>query len=307
MKIGVESSGVIDIYGIEDGFAILKEAGFDSVDYTMTYYFTVKEEVDEAYFEELCDRNRMLAYFDQVKAASEKYGVAVGQCHAPYPSYFAQNELKTEIVHKMIRKSIEMCAYIGAKHLVVHPVFNGSARFPTMNKEEEHAANLEFFSSLIPELKKYGVTCCLENLFAIDWGTKKAYIGSCSDLNEAVWYIDTLNEMAGEKCFAFCYDVGHGAILGIDPCYAFEKLGHRLEALHIHDNSGMTDDHTAPYLGIVNWKRFIKALRDSDYKGDLNFETFKICRAFPKELVPDVVKLISATGRYFKAQLEAEE
>jgi sugar phosphate isomerase/epimerase len=113
--------------------------------------------------------------------------------------------------------------------------------------------------------------------------------------------------MAGEKCFAFCYDVGHGAILGIDPCYAFEKLGHRLEALHIHDNSGMTDDHTAPYLGIVNWKRFIKALRDSDYKGDLNFETFKISRAFPKELVPDVVKLISATGRYFKAQLEAEE
>ena len=125
-------------------------------------------------------------------------------------------------------------------------------------------------------------------------------------MNEAVWYIDTLNEKAGEKCFAFCADIGHLIILGIDPCFAFEKLGHRLEALHVHDNDGMKDDHIAPYLGVFNWRRFIKGLRENGYKGNISFETATSCRIYPKELVPDSVKMIAAIGRYFREQVLAE-
>ena len=303
MKIGVESNGVLDVCGIEEGFKILSESGFDVVDFYLGQYLACKDDMDEAYYEELCDEERMMEHYSGVKAASKKYGVEIDQCHAPAPSYVPRKERETKIAQKIIRKSIEMCGYLECKHLVIHPVYDGSARFPTMTKEQEKAYNMAFYGSLIPDLKKYNVICCLENMYALDWGTKKAYMGCCSDMNEAVWYVDTLNEMAGEKCFAFCLDIGHAVLLGVDPCLAIEQLGHRLEALHIHDNDGMDDDHIAPYLGVVNWKRFIKGLRDIGYKGNLSFETVNSCRAYPKELVPDVLKLISATGRYFREQV----
>ena len=307
MKISVESNGVIDVFGIDEGFAILKEAGFEAVDFYLGQYLACKEEMDESYYEELCDETRMMEHYSQVKAASEKYGIEIAQCHAPAPTYVARKERETLIAQKIIRKSIEMCSYLGCKHIVIHPICDGSARYPSLTKEVEIEANITYFSSLIPDLKKYNVTCCLENSYALDWGTKKSYIGSCSYMNEAVWYIDTLNEMAGEKCFAFCLDIGHAVLLGVDPCYAMEELGHRLEVLHVHDNNGMNDDHIAPYLGIVNWKRFIKGLREIDYKGNMNFETVNSCRKVPKELVPAVLKLISATGRYFRDCIEEEE
>lgn len=306
MKIGVENSGVLDVLGIEDGFAALENAGFEVVDFNMCHYIGGQTEIAEANLKELFDEARIKEYFDGVKAAAEKHGIGFGQCHAPYPSYIPKKEQDTQIMQMAIRKSIEICRYLECDHLVVHPIFDGSARFPSLTKQQEQELNLEFYAGLIPDLKKYHVTCCLENMYSLDWGTKKAYISSCSDMNEAVWYIDTLNEMAGEKCFAFCADIGHMTMLGIDPCYAFEKLGHRLEVLHIHDNDGMHDDHIAPYLGVVNWKRFIKGLRENGYKGNLSFETNSSCKMYPKELVPDVLKLIAATGRYFREQLLRE-
>lgn len=307
MKIGVGSLGVIDVLGIEEGFAALNYAGFESMDFYLGHYLVCKDEMDENYYDVLCDEKHMMAHYSQVKAAAEKYGIVFGQCHAPAPTYVPRKPRETEIAQKIIRKSIEMCAYLGCEHLIIHPICDGSARFPTLTKEQEMEANIAYFSSLIPDLKKYHVTCCIENAYALDWGTKQSYMGGFSDMNEAVWYIDTLNEMAGEKCFAFCLDIGHAVMLGIDPYFAFEKLGHRLEALHIHDNDGVHDDHIAPYLGVVNWKRFIKGLRDNGYKGDISFETVNSCMAYPKELVPDVLKLISATGRYFRNQVLAEE
>lgn len=307
MKISIESSGTIDVLGIEEGFAAIKNAGMEAVDFNLAHYFTVKEEMDEGYYEALCDKSCMMAYFEQVKAASKKYGVEIGQCHAPFPTYFPRSVSNTEVVQKMIRKSIEMCSFLECKYLVIHPIFDGSARFPSLTKQQEMDLNIEFYTSLIPALKKYNVICCLENMFAQDWGTKKVYIGSCSDMNEAVWYIDTLNEKAGEKCFAFCLDIGHAVLLGVDPCFAMEKLGYRLEVLHIHDNKGYNDDHITPYLGIVNWKRFIKGLKEIGYKGNLNFETSSGVKAYPKELITDVLKLISATGRYFRNLVLAED
>ena len=95
-------------------------------------------------------------------------------------------------------------------------------------------------------------------------------------------------------------------MLGKDPCYFLEKLGDRLEALHVHDNDGIHDDHTAPYLGCCNWNRVILGLRKIGYKGTFNFESAGFNNRFPKELVPSALNMLGDIGRYLVGRITAE-
>ena len=53
---------------------------------------------------------------------------------------------------------------------------------------------------------------CLENLLNLyEWDP---YEGNCSNADEAVWFLDTLNAEAGEEVFGFCFDVGHAVLTG---------------------------------------------------------------------------------------------
>ena len=143
-------------------------------------------------------------------------------------------------------------------------------------------------------------------MFTYNSNGRKVYEAICSDMNEAAAYIDELNDMAGEKCFAFCLDTGHALLLGKDIYTAIMQIGERLETLHIHDNDGKGDQHLAPYMGCLDWKRFVKGLRDVGYQGALSFETFNTINVFDLELMPEVLKLIGATGRMFARRIDAE-
>ena len=135
----------------------------------------------------------------------------------------------------------------------------------------------------------------------------------CSDPQEAVEYIDKLNETAGKELFAFCYDLGHATLLGKNVRRSINTLGHRLQVLHIHDNDGVKDIHMQPYAYrrggggsayVTDWEGFIQGLRDIDYKGVLSFETFNSVTALPEELKPAMLNYIAAVGKYFAKRLE---
>ncbi len=305
MKISVQTKGALDVMGIEEGMKAIAEAGFEALDLTLDFPMDWNDLVSGKENEFYSDEN-IYPYLDKIKAAAEKYGVTFGQAHAPAPLYVKDSPKAGENIQKYTRKCIELCEYIACPRLVVHPMFDGSARFPAFTKEEEYNMNIEFYSSLIPLLKKHKVVCCLENMWIQDWKSKKVYVGPCSDLGEVISYIDELNEIAGEKCFGFCLDIGHLLMLGQDPCYWMEKLGARLEALHTHDNDGEHDDHTLPYLGCANWDRFIHGLRKIGYRGNLSFEASPFNGAFPNELNCAALNMIGAVGKYFVKRITAE-
>ena len=164
---------------------------------------------------------------------------------------------------------------------------------------------------MIPAGKKYGVTLCLENMFRFENGHSIA--AACGEASEACWYIDTLNAEAGEEIFGYCFDVGHANLSSRDIHQDILTLGHRLTILHIHDNDGAFDLHQIPYTQkhswgqktCTNWEGFIEALREINYKGTLNFETFAALIDVPKELYPAMLKLIYEIGDYFKKRIEA--
>ena len=308
MKISVQTGGACDKIGIDAGMKAIKDAGFEAIDFggLCGHYpwGDAQEEKPCVFFD---DEEQVSALMKEYKEAADKYGIEFGQFHAPHPSYYPRKPIATKIQQDTIRKSIKACGEVGCRYIIIHPCFDGSTRFPSLTKEEEYQINIEFYSSLIPLLKEYNVICCLENMWSQDWKSKKIYTASCSDMSEACRYIDELNAIAGEKRFAFCLDVGHLLLLGIDPCNAIEMLGDRLETLHIHDNDGVDDNHIAPFLGVCNWNRFIKGLRTIGYKGNLNFETDGFNSKFPLELVPDALKLLGATAGYLRDKVQAED
>ena len=118
--------------------------------------------------------------------------------------------------------------------------------------------------------------------------------------------IDALNAIAGERVFGFCLDTGHLLLTGQDPQNAVALLGDRLEALHIHDNNGQEDQHLAPYMGVLDWDRFVAGLRDAGYRKPLSFETFNVIRRFDPALAPYALRLIAETGKMFARRLEGE-
>ena len=300
MLIGV-STPVIDRLGIDAGFSTIKAAGFEALDFGLnTTWAQLKAPGPLDFYS---DDEKVKAYTEEIKTAAKKHGLAFGQFHAPFPTWIKDHERAIEKARLAVIKSIEVCAACGCDKIVVHPNVDGNFEH-TLPAKEEWDLNIAFYSSLIPYLKRYGVTCCLENMFSVDMTTKKNYASSCSNMGEAVRYIDTLNEIAGEKRFGFCLDTGHLAILGGDLYRAIIELGDRLVALHIHDNDGKDDQHSAPYIGgIVIWERFLRGLKEIGYTGNINFETGGALTRFPNELLPSILKLIADTGVYFRDQL----
>ena len=63
--------------------------------------------------------------------------------------------------------------------------------------------------------------------------------------------LDILNRHPG---FGMTFDIGHAHHSGIPPERFIEILGCRIEALHLHDNNGVYDEHLAPGRGSVDFE-----------------------------------------------------
>ncbi len=300
-KISVQTAPIIGRYDADEGFRLIHEAGFDGVDFNVVDQSLpgskiVRGEMDSIY--EKSDEE-IIEFFRPYKEAAEKYGVAFSQAHAPFPSWVKDKPVTNDHMIYILEKCLMVCGYIGCPYLIVHPFFQSYE--DTLPAEEEFEINIRQYSRLIPAAKKYGVTVCLENMFTAN--RRKVYAAICQNPDDVNRYIDTLNEIAGEKCFAFCLDTGHALLVGSDIYGVIKKIGHRIETLHIHDNDGWDDQHLAPYMGRLDWNRFIKGLKEIGYSHTLSFETFNAISVFDPELAPNVLSLIAATGKMFARRI----
>ncbi|MDE6064521.1 MAG: sugar phosphate isomerase/epimerase [Lachnospiraceae bacterium] len=304
-KIGIQSTGSIIQGDIEAGYRRIKEAGFDCVDFnfdeylhcTMVYRGEINEVLDREVEEVWKD------FAPHAKAAAD-CGLTFEQMHAPFP---LRQKGMDEVNAKMFRiteNCMDICSRMGGRYLVVHPVTLSYE----CSKKEEHDFNMEMYQSLIPMAKKYGIVICLENMFMDQNGHLTE--GVCSDFVEAAEWIDELNSIAGEELFGFCFDIGHANILGKNLYQSVVALGNRLKILHIHDNDGVSDLHTMPFTfarswnpPATDWEGFLRGLREINYKGVINFETFRCMESFPKELHPSVLRLLADMGKYFSGRI----
>ena len=299
IPISVQTGGVTEVWGMDEGYRMIKEAGFDGVDVNLDHLLT-HDAIIHRERADFVTAGDFLQYFRPWKDAAEKHGLQNFQAHAPFPSVVPGGGEYNDYLMEALRRIIAGCRYIGCSRLVIHPFF-----FPydhQMDKKTEWEMNIEKYASLMDIARENDVTICLENMFGRYRG--KIYAAICSDLEEACRYVDTLNDLAGERRFAFCLDTGHLLLLGLDVKNAILKLGNRIETLHVHDNNGIGDQHLAPYMGILDWGRFTEGLSEIGYRKPLSFETFNAMNVFDRELAPDLLSLIAKTGRMFARRIE---
>ncbi len=305
MKISAQpETEILTPETIENAFAMLKAAGFDGIDYTMEGVLTYAQIKDGTFAKENIlsqDAETVKAYFSFIKTASQKYGIEILQTHAPFPTGIYGNEEINAKMVQALKNSIMVTGYLNCKYVVIHPIAIPQETYAS--PEEIMQYTVDFYKQFIPVAKENGVTILLENMFS---GHRRKIISAiCSEFEETVKYIDTLNEIAGEERFGFCYDTGHVHLLGKDYYRTVKQLGHRIKALHVHDNNGEVDQHIFPFLGLSRWERLIRALKEIGYTGAFNFEAASTTgKHFPPELKADAYNLLGKIGQYFVKKIE---
>ena len=304
MKIAVQSGGMEERLGIDGTYRMIKESGFDGVDVNLDHLFR-GHEIRQHQRSPLFDgpEDAMLESCRPLKESAEKYGLDNYQAHAPFPSALPPDPAYpdyNDYIIECLKKTIQCTAYVGCRRLIVHPFFYGMPI--RLSPAAEWEQNIRSYSALIDAAKKYDVIICLENMFSGYKG--KIYGSCCSEIDVACRYIDTLNELAGEKRFGFCLDTGHILLAGKDIYEVMVELGDRIEAFHIHDNNGERDQHLAPYMGILDWDRFVAGLAAINFDKTLSFETFNVWNTVDQELCPDMMRFIAKSGRMFAARAE---
>ena len=274
-------------FDIETAINIIADAGFDAVDLSL---FEMKN--DESPF---CkDGYKELAY--RIKEKAQSRGLFFNQAHAPFPCSKNDKEYN-EMIYGRIVRSIEIAGIVGAKCIVVHPMHH----LPYIeNSETLKEMNMEFYHSLAPYAKRAGVKIALENMWQRNAETKEIIVSACSRTKEFADWIDTL----ADDCFTACLDLGHCGLYGFDAAETIRGLGHRLGALHVHDNDYQSDAHTAPFLGKMHWDTICEALVEIDYKGDFTLEADNFYNPFGEELAESAAKFLHDIGRYLINRIE---
>ena len=227
---------------------------------------------------------------------AETRGAVFNQAHAPFGGGF---EHYTKNLIPTFPRVFAFCEELGVRQIVVHPLQQG--RYYGREREL-FDLNMDFYHSLIPLSEKHGIKIAIENMWQTHPVTHRICDDVCANPHELAAYYDTLNDPAH---FTVCLDIGHVALCGREPEDAIRILGHdRLGALHVHDVDYVSDLHTIPYLGRVNWSNVIAALADIGYKGEFTMESDAFLARYPNDFLPTATRFMADTTKYLAEKLE---
>ena len=291
MLLVSQTSHLTDLYDERTAIRMLAEAGFDGIDFSM-FHLTHGDDHPLLSDHWRCEAQSLRAYADSL-------GIPFVQGHAPFSFRDRTPDgWKTHNFSRTVR-TIEIAGVLGIKELVVHPMKFLPYR---QNVQTLRGYNMEFYHHLIPHAQEAGVRICLENMW--EKNPKRGNLithSVCSHGEEAAAWVD---ELGDPDTIGYCLDLGHCGLVELDAADEIRKLGHRITALHVHDNDFLTDQHILPYHGNADWTAILSALREVGYKGPFTYEADNFLKNTPAPLLPSALKLMVELGRYMIEQIE---
>ena len=269
-KISLNHLTIARRFGDLRALEILKDAGFDAVDFGLEH-LNVGYGIYSKSDEELVD------YFEGVRRHADKIGIEIAQTHGRVSTYRPEpeNAEYNRSVLESARKDLLATAALGVKGCVMHSVT--TYWFPDATGEFMHTFNKQMLDSMIPYAEKYGTYIALETFGDAPANGERVidYFGDVLELEKQYNMMDTKNKM-------LCMDTGHTHKAHdvkpsvMDTVEAIYYLGDRIKLLHLNDNNGYNDQHLPPlwagsYTGL-KWGEVMKALDDIGYEGVYNFE-----------------------------------
>jgi sugar phosphate isomerase/epimerase len=142
-----------------------------------------------------------------------------------------------------IKRSLELADRVRPEYVVLHLGNPGQSFNPVV---------FEYAYAAIFQIQQFsGVRVLLENI--------PNEISSIERIQE-------LRRVSALSNVGICYDSGHGHLQGVTGNLDF------VDATHIHDNHGESDDHLWPFEGQIDWPAFIEKLVVAGYPGNFMFE-----------------------------------
>jgi hypothetical protein len=144
--------------------------------------------------------------------------------------------------------------------------FNAFAK--SMYDSAANSATFSAMSKKITKIDNFGGNNKSEGYTnMVDYGgRRRRYCGG--DPDELVDLVDSFKD----ESLGMCIDTGHAHASGIYVPDFIRLAGKRLKCTHIDDNFADKDSHLPPFMGTVDWKGTMKALREIGYDGDFSFE-----------------------------------
>ncbi|MBR6767152.1 MAG: sugar phosphate isomerase/epimerase [Clostridia bacterium] len=293
MKIGLQIEQQMVWFGERGALRQAAEAGFDTIDLSLhPKTAEAKSFMRDASIDEVYD------HYAHLKEYADGLGLSFSQIHTPLrPAYYAHETEYNKAYFRTQEKSIAACAALGTPYAIFHMLQPPLERYSEVYQREGEALNIEFFGQLMPLLEKYRIQVCIENLFGITiLPDNKLDYSLNSRIDDVLHIIDSYNKIFGEDRFVACVDTGHAFLMGQDPAEMIRTLGKRVRCLHVSDNDGAHDSHTAPYLGKIDWDDVLSALKEVDYSGSFNFEADGFALAFGPEGSADALSFLYKLG-----------
>ena len=288
MQLSTTTGKPNEFFNLKDSVKLLANAGFKVYDISLQ----VKEAKEEIVYPE-----NYLENAKQLRKYADSIGMVCNQSHATFPSSVGDPE-KDEAIFNEIVRDLEVAAILGAKIIVVHPKHHLTY---AEHAEELFNLNVEFYKSLIPYCKKFGIKVAAENMFQRNAATGCIIDSTCSRAWEFCKYLDAIDS----EWIVGCLDIGHTALVNADLPEFIRTMGNkRIQALHVHDNDGIKDRHTLPYTCSIDFAAFTQALADIDYKGDMTYEADNFFRNFPAELYPAISRFMYDVGVHLVNETE---
>ncbi len=252
-----------------------KKLGYDAIDVDLCGVVVEGERHDP-----LLDGEDWLARVDAEKAKLEALGMIANSCHLPFRYDYNRLDLpENEEKHLLTCRALIAAERMGIKWAIMHV----DKKSPDM--EDAIVNTVAYVKRLYAETGVKEITVTLEN-------------SSHRELAVPLRAHDILKE-EGYRV-AFCLDVGHANCNRYHEYenvpHAVRILGDRIKMLHLHDNEGDVDMHTAPFCGTLPWADTMRALKEVGYQGVFNYEVS--WSKIPDPLRPAFDKYLVDTAKY---------
>lgn len=274
MRLSTANAELRAKFGEKRALEMIKEAGFDAVDYTFHGYF---DAMGDDYKE----------YAAEVRAFLDKIGLPCNQAHAPFDIKYGEKFDISTYNYLIVVRSIEAAAILGADSIIVHGI-----PVPEGQGIDAVEYNIKYYKSLQPVAEKAGIKIAVENLFTYT-EFNRYHKGFLCTTRELCGIVKAL----ASPTFIACFDLGHAAITGTTPeDFLNDAEKGIIKAVHIHDNDRVGDKHMLPYTGEMNWEAIMQAFKKYEYEGDFTFEVVRYLSKLPAEVMPEALKLLVKVG-----------
>ncbi len=271
-------------FGIEKGCDVIMDAGFKAIDISL-------------YDGKTAYRDDYKELTKELKSRADARGVIFNQAHAPFGGGF---EHYTKVTIPRLPRVFEFVSLLGVRQIIVHPVQNGQYYG---HEKELFDYNVKFYKELSRYSKEYGVKIALENMWQFHPVNRQIVDDVCAPPQELADMFDALDD---DEAFTVCLDIGHVALCRREPADAIKLLGHdRLGALHVHDVDYVSDLHTLPGMGKINWDSVCRALGEINYKGEFTFEADNFLTRFDDAVIPEAIHFMASVGKHLSDKVDS--